>query len=211
MPANMAHRKEVFQSKVLQKLYPATPKSDKEPSSACTVAAVAPTICTKRKASHSHGNIEMTPSVIKTMRMYTVIPPPADYNADPGKTVTLLQHENIMEASSEHDIQELSEKPDQDVEADEQKKRRKRRKKRLNLKGDLCTDEVAPIKDSRIGQNEMPADEEAVLVSRNKKRKLKKKRHKEKLLSMGLMPRASALEFTYQKQKEDGRGCEDSC
>ncbi|XP_054651619.1 glutamate-rich protein 1 isoform X2 [Dunckerocampus dactyliophorus] len=159
----------------------------------------------KRKASHPHSNAEMAPSAIESRRMYTVLPPPADYNADSGISFTLPQPENIrsVEAPSEHNLQEFGEELDQDLEADEQKTRRKRRKKRLNLQGDLRKDGVAPTKDSSIGQKGMPADEEAVRVSRNKKRKLKKKRHKEKLLSMGLMPRATALEFTYQKQKEE--------
>lgn len=40
-------------------------------------------------------------------------------------------------------------------------------------------------------------------MSKNKKRKLKKKRHKEKLRSMGLIPQAAALEFTYKKDVEE--------
>lgn len=40
-------------------------------------------------------------------------------------------------------------------------------------------------------------------MSKNKKRKLKKKRHKEKLRSMGLIPQAAALEFTYKKDGEE--------
>lgn len=40
-------------------------------------------------------------------------------------------------------------------------------------------------------------------MSKNKKRKLKKKRHKDKLRSMGLIPQAAALEFTYRKDGEE--------
>lgn len=53
------------------------------------------------------------------------------------------------------------------------------------------------------GQSQTHVDEAGEQMSKNKKRKLKKKRHKEKLLSMGLMPRAAALEFTYQKDVEE--------
>lgn len=53
------------------------------------------------------------------------------------------------------------------------------------------------------GQGQAPMDEGGARISKNKQRKLKKKRHKEKLLSMGLMPQATALEFTYRKDEED--------
>lgn len=71
-------------------------------------------------------------------------------------------------------------------------------------------DGAAPVSESSTGQSHKPVDEGGEHVSRNKKRKLKKKRHKEKLLSMGLMPRASALEFTYQKDGEVEEGKEDN-
>lgn len=62
------------------------------------------------------------------------------------------------------------------------------------------------MSESSAGQGGTPADEGGERISRNKKRKLKKKRHKEKLLSRGLIPRAAALEFTYIKdvEQEDG-------
>lgn len=58
------------------------------------------------------------------------------------------------------------------------------------------------MSESGAGQSGTTADEGGERISRNKKRKLKKKQHKEKLLSMGLMPRAAALEFTYKKDVE---------
>lgn len=59
------------------------------------------------------------------------------------------------------------------------------------------------MSESSTGQSGTPVDEGGEYVSKNKKRKLKKKRHKEKLHALGMMPRAAALEFTYQKDVEE--------
>lgn len=92
---------------------------------------------------------------------------------------------------------------DEEQEAEEQRRRRKRKKKKATVCQDSGNDEATPGSESGTGQNQTAGDEGAERISRNKKRKLKKKRHKQKLLSMGLMPRAAALEFTYQKDGEE--------
>lgn len=76
-------------------------------------------------------------------------------------------------------------------------KRRKRRKKKPSLHPDREKDgaaepSVAPGQGIEGGEG----------VSKNKRRKLKKKRRKEKLLSMGLVPQAAAVEFTYRMDDE---------
>ncbi|XP_077587261.1 uncharacterized protein erich1 isoform X2 [Stigmatopora nigra] len=198
----MTHRKEVFQSKVLQKLYPAAPKLEEKDSSFVNKKHV------KRKSTQQDIPNTLTPkAAVQNKRMYTVLPPPEDYFAQSMKNVTppQLESKNSSEGPSEDDIQQCTEEIDQ-----ERKRRRKRRKRKLNLQGEK--DEKTKTTDSSIVQNEMQTDE--VHISRNKKRKLKKKRHKEKMLSLGLVPRASALEFTYRKEnneeeddeeEEDGR------
>ena len=92
---------------------------------------------------------------------------------------------------------------EQDKEEEEQKRKRRRRKRKPALHQDSGKDGEAAGSESGPGQSQTPADEGGERISRNKKRKLKKKRHKEKLLSMGLMPRAAALEFTYRKDGEE--------
>lgn len=64
-------------------------------------------------------------------------------------------------------------------------------------------DGTSPVTEAGAGQSETSANGGGRHISRNKKRKLKKKRHKEKLLAVGLVPRASALEFTFKKEEED--------
>ncbi|XP_027130921.1 glutamate-rich protein 1 isoform X1 [Larimichthys crocea] len=199
----MAHRKEVFESKVLQKLYPAAPKLEKEPSPPRFVETLAKNV--KRKASQEDtaaADAGKTQSAANLgRRMYTVLPPPPDYKTDLEKSVTLpqLQSVNSAEDPAEESVHDSNE--DQDKEEEEEHKRRRRKRKRKpSLHQDSGKD---PVIESSSGQIQMPVDERGECISKNRKRKLKKKRHKEKLLSTGLMPRTAALEFTYRKDGQE--------
>lgn len=177
----MAQRKEVFQSKVLQKLYPAVSKLEKESTASSNVEALnKKTIVSKTiQRNSSIGNTSTAPKHI-----YTVIPPPADYKADSEKSVTQSEPENIKSAE-DTDVNSGNGSSDKQALEPEKKIRRKRRRKR---------------KDAALALNQAAANEGEERLSKNKKRKLKKKRHKDKLLSMGLVPRATAVEFTFQRE-----------
>lgn len=108
---------------------------------------------------------------------------------------------------TDQNIHESSEELNQDKE-DDQRRKKRRRKRKCTLHQDSVKDGAAPESESSTGQGHKPDDEGGEHVSRNKKRKLKKKRHKERLLSMGLMPRAAALEFTFTKDGEVEEGKE---
>lgn len=101
---------------------------------------------------------------------------------------------------------------DRDLEHDGEKeqtsRRRKRRKKKPALHPDCKKDRADPASQSSMALGQAHTHEGGEGISKNKKRKLKKKRHKEKLLSMGLMPQAAPVEFTYRKDDEgsDGSG-----
>lgn len=203
----MARRKEVFQSKVLQRLYPAVLKLE-EPSPPCTVEVLAKKIHVKRKVCQENtatGDAGKTQSAANPgRRMYTVLPPPPDYKADSETFVTLPQPDSINSAEdpAEGSVHDSNEEVDQDEEEEQQKRKRRRKKGKAPLHQDSGKDGAAPVSESSSGQSKMPVDEGGERISRNKKRKLKKKRRKEKLLSMGLMPQAAALEFTYKKDGE---------
>ncbi|XP_069008022.1 glutamate-rich protein 1 [Embiotoca jacksoni] len=196
----MTQRKAVFQSKVLQKLYPAAPTLVTEDGPARMVEARATKTGVKRESpgeDTAFGDAGKTESAANPgRRMYTALPPPADYRIHPEESVGPPQLESIN--SAEDPAEESSEEPDQDEEAEEQKRRRRRRKRKPAL-------HQVSEKDGEpgAGQSRTPVDEGGERISKNKKRKLKKKRHKEKLLSMGLITRAAALEFTYRKEEEE--------
>lgn len=204
----MAHRNQVFQSKVLQKLYPTTREQVKEQSPSHTVEALAKKKHVKRKASGadtaSGDAVKRQSASNPGRRLYTVLPPPADYDmhSEGSVSVPQLKSINSEEEPAEQHIHESDEELDEEREAEEQKRRR-RRKKKATLRQDSGNDEATPRSESSAGQSQTPVDEGAGRISRNKKRKLKKKRHKQKLLSVGLMPRAAALEFTYQNDGEE--------
>ncbi|CAN9502283.1 unnamed protein product [Ophioblennius macclurei] len=205
----MAQRRAVFQSKVLQKLYP--PKAVKESSPSHMVESLTKkTHAAKRKTSGEdtlHGRSQSTAN--QSRRMYTVLPPPPGYDIQSLESVTLPQLRSINSAedpAAEEKVQKHSEDSDEDTEEEEEeeehKQRRRRKKKRKSNPRSDAGKEGEPS-GSRTDRGETPADAGGERMSKNKKRKLKKKRHKEKLLAMGLMPRAAAVEFTYQKDEDE--------
>ncbi|KAI9537575.1 hypothetical protein NQZ68_023820 [Dissostichus eleginoides] len=211
----MARRKEVFQSNVLRRLYPAAPKQQKEPSPPSIVDALSKNTHVKSKASQQDTAIDAgtTQSADNPgRRMYTALPPPADYKRDSEKSVTLSQLESINSAEdpAEESSHDSSEELDQDKEEEQRRRRKRRRKRKPTLHQDSGEGGAASVSEPGTGQSQTHVDEAAEQISKNKKRKLKKKRHKEKLLSMGLMPRAAALEFTYQKDVEEEEEEEDN-
>ncbi|XP_010768657.1 glutamate-rich protein 1 [Notothenia coriiceps] len=202
----MASRKEVFQSKVLRRLYPAAPKQQKEPSPPSIVDALSKKKPVKSKASQQDTDAGTTQSADNPgRRMYTALPPPADYKRDSEKSVTLSQLESINSAEdpAEESSHDSSEELDQDKEEEQRRRRKRRRKRKPTLHQDSGESGAASVSEPSTGQIQTHVDEAGEQMSKNKKRKLKKKRHKKKLLSMGLMPRAAALEFTYQKNVEE--------
>ncbi|XP_023850521.1 glutamate-rich protein 1 isoform X1 [Salvelinus sp. IW2-2015] len=204
----MAHRKEVFQSKVLQRLYPLPPKPEKEPSSS-PPEFVLEKSSVKQKVGLEVGTITGDEGIIPSStqpgrRMYTVVAPPAEYKTGAEGSVTLSQPAciNTVEDPADENTHES------EGEGERQRLRRKRRKRKGTTAPGGGT-VAGQATDSNPGDPTMaptPTEKEGERLSKNKRRKLKKKRHKEKLLSLGLMPRAAALEFTYQRE---GNGQED--
>lgn len=207
---DMARRKDVFQSKVLQRLYPAAPKLEKEPSPPRITEGLAKKVSVKRKISSAGtitGNEGTTQSAVNPgRRVYTVLPPPADYkhtHTEESIDPPTLESVNSDKDPAEQSAPESSEEIEQDQE-EEHKRRRRRKKRKPTLHPECDKGGAAQVTESSTELSETPANEGGERISKNKKRKLKKKRHKEKLLSMGLMPRATALEFTYKKDGEEG-------
>ncbi|KAK9959699.1 hypothetical protein ABG768_009805 [Culter alburnus] len=192
----MSVRKEVFQSKVLQRLYPAAQKQSvlqhvpQEQSTPVPPAERPQSIPTKKS-----GNVKST-SVVQGKKLYTVLPPPEGYLITSGNDpVTLSNPESIDSENSpvDTDDHELH------------KRKRRRRKKKVSP---ITTAKIStpPVEGAVQGQTDaVHASNEGHTgsslsterLSKNRKRKMKKKRHKEKLVTLGLVPHVRAVEFTY--------------
>ncbi|CAG5866267.1 unnamed protein product, partial [Menidia menidia] len=182
-----------FQSKVLQKLYPASAKPVKDHNPPKVVELQ--TTAVKRKTSGQGGGKTQRPAK-PCPRMYTVLPPPPEYNINPV-ALPQLESVNCAKDPAEDSVHESHDELGGEKRAEEQKRRRRRKKKPAPPR---CSgNDGAAEGESSTGQSQAPVDEGGEHVSKNKRRKLKKKRHKEKMISLGLFPRASALEFTYHK------------
>lgn len=85
-------------------------------------------------------------------------------------------------------------------------KKRKRRRQRTAAKLSEGNPPTAAADDKKPEHAEARNKGDAAgsgRLSKNKRRKMKKKRHKEKLHALGLVPRSTALEFTYKQSEEE--------
>ncbi|XP_060788846.1 glutamate-rich protein 1 [Neoarius graeffei] len=204
----MALRKEVFQAKVLQRLYPTALKVEK---------ALETPVHQPQPAKHFKG-VQLKPSkvtghagesAVSGRKLYTVLPPPKDYvpaSGDGSRSATDAQpvsNADEMPPADPEGSEDRSAAEDNDH-ASKKRKRRKRKAAALSEGNPPTTaapaadDGKAEDAEERIKGNA----EGSECLSRNRRRKMKKKRHKEKLLALGLVPRSMALEFTYKQSEE---------
>lgn len=191
-------RKEVFQAKVLKKLYPSPSLTfDKVSSPPTEPAALQSRPATKSKCKENVGYGQ--PSALVGKKVYTVLPPPEGFIA----SIELPQ--DPFPSQEVNNVDPESEEANDVQEEDQGGPRRKRRRKRG---GNPCVASQVPVNTSKQSESNMGSevhltpDTVVERLSRNKKRKLKKKRHKEKLRSLGLVPQATAIEFTFQQVEE---------
>ncbi|XP_072546147.1 uncharacterized protein erich1 [Salminus brasiliensis] len=194
----MSFRKEVFQAKVLQRLYPpaaAPPSSGQALDSPENPPKPAP-------ASKPAGSVGVCDLPAK--KIYTVLPPPEDYRPTSGDE----KPEPISSADGTAVDLSGSENSDSSENEDHVRRRRKRRRKRKaddagagrtgsHLRGNTAQGKSEATEERNGESLEVPEGQER--LSKSKKRKLKKKRQKEKLRSLGMVPKSRPLEFTYRR------------
>ncbi|XP_067311591.1 uncharacterized protein erich1 isoform X2 [Pseudorasbora parva] len=154
-------------------------------------------MCTlKKDLSQSHPKNNKKSTTAQGKKLYTVLPPPEGYLitiADDSVTMSnpdSIDSENSPADTEDHELH---------------KKRKRRRKKKVSpittakistppAEGTAQekTDAVHPSSDGNAGSS-LSIER----LSKNRKRKMKKKRHKEKLITLGLVPHVRAVEFTY--------------
>ncbi|XP_053365223.1 glutamate-rich protein 1 isoform X1 [Clarias gariepinus] len=218
-PIYMSLRKEVFQAKVLQRLYPTTVKVEKalgtpvhSPQGAKLFTDV------QLKPSKVTGHAEVP--AVSSKKVYTVLPPPEDYvsaSGDRWGSSTIAQPVNNADEMPADLLGSEDSNTTEDDHASKRRKRRRKRKAATFSKGNPPTADAADNddEDDYKGQDAEERNkgnaEASECLSKNKRRKMKKKRHKEKLLALGIMPRSMALEFTYkqgEKEEEEEEGDE---
>ncbi|XP_026799877.3 glutamate-rich protein 1 [Pangasianodon hypophthalmus] len=207
----MSLRKEVFQAKVLQRLYPTTLKVEK----------VLETPVHDPKAANSFKGFQLKPSkatgyagapAVSGRKVYTVLPPPKDYvpaSEDGSGSPTDAQPvNNADEMPADLSGSEDRNAAEDDDHASKKRKRGRKRKAATLSEGNPPTTTAADNDKTEDAEERTKGNAEgSECISKNKRRKMKKKRHREKLLALGLVPRSMALEFTYkqseEKEKED--------
>lgn len=198
----MSVRKEVFQSKVLQRLYaaaqgPSVLQPAAQESSA--LAPVPPVQKSQSIPSNTSGNVKRT--AVQGKKLYTVLPPPEGY--------FITSEDNSVTVSNP----DPTDSEDSPADAGDHKLHKKRKRRRKKKVFPSATAEVStlPAEGDVEGQEDvaLPHDEEDTgsslsteRLSKNRKRKMKKKRHKEKLLALGLVPQTRAVEFTFAPKDE---------
>ncbi|XP_036449975.1 glutamate-rich protein 1 [Colossoma macropomum] len=201
----MSLRKDVFQAKVLQRLYPAAPKAKEMLDSA--VHRPKPASAPRRvkvKPNKETGSAGVSDLVGK--KVYTVLPPPEDYRLTGGD-----ENPEPISAADGTAVN-LSGSEDSDVTEDEGHVRKRRRRRRKRKADDAGAGRIftppqegaqrqAEEAEGENGQKLEVLEGQKEQISKSKKRKLKKKRQKEKLRSLGLAPQSRPLEFTYRQNK----------
>ncbi|XP_056332929.1 glutamate-rich protein 1 [Danio aesculapii] len=197
----MSARKEVFQSKVLQRLYAAAQgPSVTQPAAQESSAPLPPVQRPQSIPSKTSGNVKRT--AVQGKKLYTVLPPPEGY-------FITSRHNSVTVSNPDPTDSE-----DSPADADDQELHKKRKRKRKKKVFPIATAEVLTYPAEGIVEGladvAHPIDEgdtgsslSTERLSKNRKRKMKKKRHKEKLLALGLVPRTRAVEFTFA-QKDEG-------
>ncbi|XP_067877991.1 glutamate-rich protein 1 [Heterodontus francisci] len=185
----MVDRQQAFKQKVLKKLY----------SSPSPV----PTKISRVKQEHKEeernkitgDSIDAAQIIPVCGKIYTVSLPPSGNEA--CSTISDEQHESQDSSGEELEEGESSQKI--------QRKHRRRRKfnnsmlDHINKNGQSALQQPEALQSDILQTLYLDSGKPgAETLTKNRRRKLKKKRHKEKLKAAGLVPRATAVEFTYE-------------
>lgn len=187
----------VFVSKVLKRLYPPPPPSDAVPQErAALLAQERKEQCTSSSISLGKPSVSGAGVDIHVPRkIYTVSLPPAEYIAGPSEATVIRTESSDNEESSN------GEDPQRKV----TRKHRPKRRLKKALKGDTSENTEHELqKQSGLQESSPHSIPDRTTMSKNKKRKLKKKRHKEKVRAAGIL-KSTAVEITYQPKEDSYR------
>ncbi|XP_078069353.1 glutamate-rich protein 1 [Mustelus asterias] len=191
----MVDRQQVFEQKVLKKLYSSPPpegRIQEAPTENSWTKQNQKEEERNKITGDSIGDAQIIPVCRK---VYTVSLPPSGIEV--CSTRSNEQRESQDSSGEEPEEEESSQKFP--------RKRRRRRKLNASLIDRINKNAQSAFQQPDGFQTGIlealhldSATSETEILTKNKRRKLKKKRHKEKLKAAGLVPRATAVEFTYQ-------------
>ncbi|KAJ8396891.1 hypothetical protein AAFF_G00012140 [Aldrovandia affinis] len=207
----MENRKEVFQGKLLKRLFPLPPKTETPQTTKISPGSVPEKTADKMEVIGSTvAGDEGRRSRLPRKRVYGALPPPAGYRAGSEESVSLSEPGDINTDRNPAAGTGGEGSPEPGSGG---RRRRRRKKKHHGVPGGGggggggggteeemetgvtadrgCVEGVAA---TAVGDAKM---------SKNKRRKAKKRRHKERLITLGLKPSAAAVEFTYQPGGEE--------
>ncbi|KAM9201407.1 glutamate-rich protein 1 isoform 2-T2 [Dugong dugon] len=209
-------KKQVFVGKVLKKLFPDVP-SGQENLAPATLASEKPPEKVRPKKANLRGVQPLTDGDTKLQterRLYTVSLPPAGYIPCLPELNSCMNSEN---SSSSADIE------DEDPHDQPKRKRIRRHKSKKNVKNpnNVHVEQAELEKQQSLLEEKLqPQHTDGPIISKNKKRKLKKKEQIKKKKVAGLLTKASGINFMYQPEEsnseqeelrntdeEDGKDC----
>ncbi|XP_048452413.1 glutamate-rich protein 1 isoform X2 [Rhincodon typus] len=192
------HTLQVFKQKVLKKLYSAPPPERKIQEALTKAFKTQQEQEKEEERSKSASDSKDDAQIIPVSRkVYTVNLPPS------GNEVCSTR------LNEHHESQDSSEEPEEENSSQKFPRKRKRRRKLNSSLLDHIKKNVPSVfqqqEESKIDILHTlhldSAKPGAETLTKNRKRKLKKKRHKERLKAAGLAPRATAVEFMYEPRE----------
>ncbi|XP_012501316.1 PREDICTED: glutamate-rich protein 1 isoform X2 [Propithecus coquereli] len=188
-----ARRRHVFVEKVLQRLFPDVP-SGREKREPQTPAAHNPPRDVSREVVRAKPVQPLTDGdteVRSGRRIYTVSLPPEGYVPCVPEPDSCTNSENISSSDDSED-QDLHHQP----------KRRRVRKRKSKKNPSSVRGERAELEkqQSLLQEKSQPPHADGPTISKNKKRKLKKKQQIKRKKAAGLATKASGVSFTYQPE-----------
>ncbi|XP_028578232.2 glutamate-rich protein 1 isoform X1 [Podarcis muralis] len=199
----LSRRTEVFRKKVLERLFPTpVPPGVASSSAESSTAPRSPvleqggpestTILQQQSSLPGEKRVSLPPR-----KMYTVNPPPGDY-------VPAANNEPSNGSSESEDSDANT--PEENDQGQPQRKRTRRRKRKNVLQNpdNLHGGQTKCGKhENLIEDNLQLRHTDGANLSRNKKRKIKKKRQKEKMRAAGLLTKPTGIDFTYKPEREE--------
>ncbi|KAL4670852.1 hypothetical protein H8959_003561 [Pygathrix nigripes] len=197
-----ANRKHVFVEKVLQRLFPRVPSGQGKREPQMLAVQNPPTKVTSEKVSRKHAQplTDASSETPTARRLYTASGPPEGYVPCWPEPSSCGSPEN---ASSGDDTE--------DQDPHDQPKRRRIRKHKSKKK--LKNPSSVLVEQAELEKQQSPLQEkfqrqhtDGPMISKNKKRKLKKKQQIKRKKAAGLATKATGVSFMYQPEDGSSEG-----